>query len=195
MTSQLKKIRTSTLLALKQSGMAFACLTSYDALTAEIFDQAGIEVSDVIVQVNGRNINSSRELRNIVGLAQIDSEVDMVVYRDRERRSIKAVIGNGGDSSQAQSSGASTPDGRRQDDPAFRGAQLQSHSSAGVTVVNVAPQSPAWVAGLRPGDVIKEVNRQRINDLRAFNQEVSKSDNLTALGVVRDGRPLLIIIS
>jgi 3-methyl-2-oxobutanoate hydroxymethyltransferase len=44
MTSPLKKIRTSTLLALKQSGSPFACLTSYDYLTAEIFDEAGIEV-------------------------------------------------------------------------------------------------------------------------------------------------------
>jgi 3-methyl-2-oxobutanoate hydroxymethyltransferase len=38
------KIRTSTLASLKQKGQRFACLTSYDALTAEIFDQAGIEV-------------------------------------------------------------------------------------------------------------------------------------------------------
>lgn len=38
------KIRTSTLTALKQKGQRFACLTSYDALTAEIFDIAGIEV-------------------------------------------------------------------------------------------------------------------------------------------------------
>ena len=38
------KIRTSTLLAMKQKGEKFACLTSYDALTAEIFDQAGIEL-------------------------------------------------------------------------------------------------------------------------------------------------------
>ena len=38
------KIRTSTLTALKQKGQRFACLTSYDALTAGIFDEAGIEV-------------------------------------------------------------------------------------------------------------------------------------------------------
>jgi 3-methyl-2-oxobutanoate hydroxymethyltransferase len=38
------KIRTSTLLTLKQKGQRFSCLTSYDALTAEIFDEAGIEV-------------------------------------------------------------------------------------------------------------------------------------------------------
>lgn len=38
------KIRTGTLAQLKQKGEKFACLTSYDALTAQIFDQAGIEV-------------------------------------------------------------------------------------------------------------------------------------------------------
>lgn len=38
------KIRTGTLAQLKQKGERFACLTSYDSLTAQIFDQAGIEV-------------------------------------------------------------------------------------------------------------------------------------------------------
>ena len=38
------KIRTSTLSALKHKGQRFSCLTSYDALTAGIFDEAGIEV-------------------------------------------------------------------------------------------------------------------------------------------------------
>ena len=38
------KIRTGTLAQLKREGKKFACLTSYDQQTAEIFDQAGIEV-------------------------------------------------------------------------------------------------------------------------------------------------------
>lgn len=38
------KIRTGTLLELKQQGKKFACLTSYDQQTAEIFDEAGIEL-------------------------------------------------------------------------------------------------------------------------------------------------------
>lgn len=44
MNSPLKKIRTSTLTEMKRAGNKFACLTSYDAITASIFDQAGIEV-------------------------------------------------------------------------------------------------------------------------------------------------------
>jgi 3-methyl-2-oxobutanoate hydroxymethyltransferase len=38
------KIRTGTLRELKLKGQRFSCLTSYDALTARVFDAAGIEV-------------------------------------------------------------------------------------------------------------------------------------------------------
>ncbi|CAB4546364.1 MAG: 3-methyl-2-oxobutanoate hydroxymethyltransferase [Actinobacteria bacterium] len=38
------KIRTGTLREIKQKGMKFACLTSYDQQTAQIFDEAGIEL-------------------------------------------------------------------------------------------------------------------------------------------------------
>ena len=44
MPNQLKKIRTGTLKTMKESGARFACLTSYDSITASIFDEAGIEV-------------------------------------------------------------------------------------------------------------------------------------------------------
>ena len=39
-----KKVRTSTLAEFKQQGRKIACLTSYDAITAGIFDRAGIDV-------------------------------------------------------------------------------------------------------------------------------------------------------
>jgi 3-methyl-2-oxobutanoate hydroxymethyltransferase len=44
LSSEIKKVRTSSLAELKTNGVKFSCLTSYDATTAEIFDQAGIEV-------------------------------------------------------------------------------------------------------------------------------------------------------
>ena len=39
-----KVVRTTTLAEFKASGRKFSCLTSYDALTAAAFDEAGIEV-------------------------------------------------------------------------------------------------------------------------------------------------------
>jgi 3-methyl-2-oxobutanoate hydroxymethyltransferase len=43
-TLEPKKVRTSTLKSFKEKGSKFSCLTSYDKLTAEIFDEAGIDV-------------------------------------------------------------------------------------------------------------------------------------------------------
>jgi 3-methyl-2-oxobutanoate hydroxymethyltransferase len=40
----LKKVRTETLSEFKRQGQKFSCLTSYDFISAEIFDQAGIDV-------------------------------------------------------------------------------------------------------------------------------------------------------
>lgn len=44
MSNQIKKIRTSTLAEFKNSGEKFSALTSYDHLTAALFDEAGIEL-------------------------------------------------------------------------------------------------------------------------------------------------------
>ncbi|MFM7029555.1 MAG: 3-methyl-2-oxobutanoate hydroxymethyltransferase [Micrococcales bacterium] len=44
MTLTPKVVRTSTLADFKRDGRKFSCLTSYDHLTAGIFDEAGIEV-------------------------------------------------------------------------------------------------------------------------------------------------------
>lgn len=40
----MKKIRTETLAEFKRSGKKFSCLTSYDYISAQIFDEAGIDV-------------------------------------------------------------------------------------------------------------------------------------------------------
>jgi 3-methyl-2-oxobutanoate hydroxymethyltransferase len=39
-----KKVRTTHLASMKHEGKKFSCLTSYDSITAAIFDEAGIEV-------------------------------------------------------------------------------------------------------------------------------------------------------
>jgi serine protease DegQ len=162
-------------------------------------ETAGLEVSDVIIEIDGRQIESGRELRNIVGLMRVGEKVELVIYRDGQRRQFMALIG-GAEPSVAANDAVQV---RELTEPMFQGAQLRSvdsvagiaQSSGGVEVVSVDQQSPAWRAGLRPGDVIYEVNRNQIESLQDFNQIIRESSAVTALSVVRENRRLLVILS
>src|SRR5690606_4154353 len=68
-------------------------------------EAAGIEVSDVIVEIDGQEVQSGRELRNIVGLLGVNQEVGLVLYRDGNRKEITAVIAGTEQSVAANDSG------------------------------------------------------------------------------------------
>ena len=57
-------------------------------------EQAGLKISDVIVEIDGEAVTSSRELRNIVGLLRRDHDVNLRLYRNGEAMTVSAVIGD-----------------------------------------------------------------------------------------------------
>lgn len=159
-----------------------------------VADQAGLQVSDLVVAVNDKQISSSRELRNAVGLAGVDKALALSVLRDGEQLTVNTlIVGDASDASVAAN--ADENKGRRADESRFLGAQLQDVAGNGVEVAGVAQRSPAWAAGLRPGDIIEEVNRQPAHTLSEFNRLLSEEARVVALGVVRDGQKLLLIVS
>ena len=55
----------------------------------------------------------------------------------------------------------------------------------GVIITDLAPGTPAAEARLRPGDLIKEVNRQKIQNVRDWKQATDK---------MKKGEPLLLLV-
>lgn len=157
-------------------------------------EQAGIEISDIIVELDGEPVNGSRELRNMVGLMLQDQQVDLVLYRDGERERVRATIGG----VTGQASQADRPQSLSSK---FRGAQLQpllsdnSTGEQGVEVTAVEQRSSAWVSGLRAGDLIIEVNRRPVTNLADFNALVDSAGRMAALTVLREGRRLLFYLT
>ncbi|MEX1197329.1 MAG: Do family serine endopeptidase [Pseudohongiellaceae bacterium] len=172
--------------------------TDEGALVTQVMEDsaaeaAGMEVSDVVVEINGEDVRNSRDLRNAVGLIRTGETVDLVLYRDGERVEVSATITSSEDGQVASSRGADG-DGRALQDTRFHGAQLQNTSGDGVQVAGVQQNSRAWASGLRPGDRIIAVNRNPVADLGEFNEIVSDNDGVAALGVIRDGRRMLIVL-
>jgi S1-C subfamily serine protease len=161
-------------------------------------EMAGVQLSDVIVEIDGKEVRGSRQLRNMVGLMRQDQLVELVLYRDGIRESVQARIG--GSSGQAIAANSAV-DIRNE----FRGARLEGvkednkYVNQGVEVVSLSQFEDAWAAGLREGDVIVEVNRRSIADLEAFNRATSASaansrNSISALTVIREGRRILMFL-
>ena len=165
-----------------------------NVLPGSAADIAGLEIYDVIVEIDGTEVENSRDLRNYIGLLRQTEEVELRLYRDGIERQVTAMIGD----SQGIAAEGSVPRG---DIAQFAGAVIGNLDSRavdsevqGVVVTDIAPQSRAWQAGLRQGDVISEVNRNPVNSIQDFNQLIADTGDFTAFTVIRDNRPMMIMM-
>ncbi len=121
-------------------------------------DRAGLEPGDIIVSVNGRQIKSSHQIRNIIGLLAIGEQVSIELVRDNERKSVVAVIGK---PQQIQLMGGKLH-------RTLEGTILTAthrEQIEGVIFAAIKKNSYAWSVGLRPGDIIVSANRYRVRKL------------------------------
>jgi serine protease Do len=67
-------------------------------------------------------------------------------------------------------------------------------NASGAIVAQVSPDSPASKGGLKQGDVVTELNGEKVNNASALQVAVSEMAPGTALklGVVRDGKPMTL---
>jgi serine protease DegQ len=170
------------------------------ALVTQVFpgsaaDRAGLRASDLVVAIDNKPVRTSRDLRNAIGLADIDKDLRLDVLREGTAMTLLARL-ESTVQQQARSTGGAANNERRPDETRFFGAQLQSLPSRqqGVAVVGVEPQSRAAAAGLRPGDVIRALNRRNVTSLAELNALLSEEPRMLALTVERDGQTLLLIM-
>ena len=152
---------------------------------------AGIQPGDVVLAVDGRPVKRSADLRNRVGLSPVGEKVELSIVRDGKRRNITAVIR---ESSQLSANGSELS-------KYLEGAELRGlregelpYADSGILVENVEQGSPAWRAGLRPGDVIINANRQDVADMEELRAAIPKEDSAILLRVNRKGGVFFVVI-
>jgi len=149
-------------------------------------EEAGLKVDDIIVSINERKIDSSRELANAIGLKGSGEAVDIEFVRDGRRQTVQATLGQ---QTTTQSVGVDIH-------PGLSGAQFASATTSGtvgVEVTEVEAGSPAAQRGLRSGDVIVQVNRRQVQSLQTL-QEIAADNRILFLLVQRGDRSLMLQI-
>lgn len=158
--------------------------------------QAGLQRGDVIVEFEGEKIGSWNELPRVVASTPVGTDVAVVVVRNGKRKNIGVTLGElPGESFTPASAPASTELGLHlqplTDEIADR---LEIDGAEGVLVAQVEPGSPAEDAGLRRGDVVLEVNQQRIESPGDIRDQLSKNDSNPLFLVQRGERTQYFVV-
>lgn len=161
-------------------------------------EKSGLKEGDVILKFNGRDIDLSSDLPHIVGRTKAESTVDVEIVRNSKTEIIPVTVGLLPDREDrlARNSRPDT-DNRwalvvNDLTPQMRD---QLSVSQGVVVTRVA-DGPAREAGLRRGDIITNIDGDRIRDENSFS---AKLQSLPAnvpipVRVVRNGTPEFLAI-
>ncbi len=148
--------------------------------------KAGLKEGDVITSYDGHQVNDSRELRLKVAKSSPNSSAALEILRDGRKQEINATLG---EMPQAKTTASAKSNSKRLgkgqnnsnqgalDDTEITDLSGQLRRALdvplnvrGALVSKVEPESDSFIAGLRTGDVIMEVNRQPVTDARTAIQ-------------------------
>jgi serine protease Do/serine protease DegQ len=156
-------------------------------------EQAGLQARDVVVAANGRPVRTSGELRNRVGLTPVGEELELRILRGGQERDLKLRVG---DAVQAMADipGEAVPQlaGAR---VANIGPGMPLHGQVEAIVVTAVERgSAAFQNGLRRGDVILGVGRQRVRTVDEFLTVLRNAEAPIRLSLVRGDTRLALVI-
>jgi serine protease Do len=165
--------------------------------------KAGIQRGDVVVEIEGRPMTETSELRNFVASLGAERRVNAVVVRRGEKKTIPVTLGKLPDEGEAQATelGCDSKGGLGGlevapiDAKSRRDLGIPDRIQEGLVVTGVQEGCSAESSGLREGDVIVEVNQEPVSALADLKRTLAKSGDTALLVVVREGHTIFVPVS
>jgi serine protease Do len=160
----------------------FGLEKSEGALVAQVMEdspaeKAGIKREDIIIEFDEEKIHKMSELPKIVANTPVGKQVEVKVIRQGKAKKLKTEVGElkkeevakAGEFTIEKELGLTV-----QDLTPEIAKHLGISEKAGVLVSQVKVGSPAHEAGIRRGDIIREIDRQPIEDLKGYRRQMDK---------------------
>jgi serine protease Do len=171
------------------------------ALVASVQDnspaaRAGVKAGDVITEFDGHKLTQTADLSKLVAATAVGREVPLTIVRDGKTVTLQSRIARMDEPDQpavAQNDSGKEPLGLTVETvtPSV-GRELGLADTRGVVVRGVRDSSPAEKAGIRPGDVITEVDHHPVTSAADMKQLLAKHAQGAPVVVLlhRDGNSL-----
>jgi serine protease Do len=166
-----------------------------DVMPGSPAEAGGLKSGDVIVEFEGQKMLEIPDLQRIVADTEPGKTARLTVLRDGKPETVSVKIGEmPGDEPVVASRGTERWGLSVQPITPELARQFKLSGSGGVLVAEVQDGSPAERAGVRTGDAILEVNRQRVRDPQSFEQALSKAEQDVLLFIQREGRSQFVVM-
>ncbi len=171
-------------------------------------DKAGIRQGDVILQYNGKVVEDTGHLRNMVSQTPLNTTVKIKLLRSKKEFDVDVLIAElpkklGDAASRDDGTGNSNDETANSMFSAITVRELTpelarrygvSGNDKGVIVVKIDPNSRIFEAGIKQGDIILQINQKNIASLEDYKKvtaTITKKERLLFL-VRRNGQDLFI---
>ena len=185
---------------------AFDLKENYGALLGDVdptgpAGKSGLQRGDIVLEMNGQKVNETKDFRLKIAMTPPDTPVHLKVYRKGVTKDYTVTLGElpnkDEETATAKSSSGSALQGLSVETltPAIADQLGLPADTYGVVVDGVDASSLAAEAGLRRGDVIQEVNRQKVVNMADFSRIVRQSqDDSILLLVNRGGNTIYVVL-
>ena len=161
-----------------------------NVLSGQPAEAAGIKRGDIIVAFDGKPIPNVRGLQRAVSFTAVGKQVEVQVFRGGKPETVRVRVGE-----------AVTAERRATAAPARRdlGMTVEEldaekvkkfklrEGEEGLVVSDVAKGGPASSAGIRAGDLIREVNRRQVRSLEGYRNALRREEAEVDLFLLQRG--------
>ncbi len=151
-------------------------------------DKAGLKAGDVAIEMDGKPLRGSSDLRNRIGMLTVGTDVQLTVLREGQKKTYKVNIGKA-----ATAQLAKLPDRQALEGASFSAAG-RGDGASGAKVTDVEDGSPAARIGLEVGDIVTAVNTKSVKNLEEFQTAMAASKRSTVLHVQRGDERRVIVV-
>jgi serine protease Do len=172
-------------------------------------EKAAIKQGDVILQYNGKVVEDTGHLRNMVSQTPIGTKVHVKLLRQKKEVEVDVVIAElPKKMAEAPSRNTEESEENQEESTALTGLVVREltpdlaarlgidENENGVVVVKVDTDSKLFEAGIRPGDIVLQINQKNIATIEDYKKAASKirSKERVLLLIRRKGEDLFISV-